>query len=126
MLYSIYLYFNLVLAEFLSLINEFKAENVRNDTFISLAILLIIFLKKNGGQRLIISVKAIDFRNKMLYAFTLLIASPVIAGVFIAQNLWDSMSYHLPRYLHWFQNKNLDFYFTTNQRQNVSSPLPDL
>lgn len=126
MLYSIYLYFNLVLAKFLSLINEFKVENVRNTTIIFLAVLLIIFLKKNGWQKFIISVKAINFRNKMLYAFTLLIASSVIAGVFITQNLWDSMSYHLPRYLHWFQNENRDFYFTTNQRQNVSPPLPDL
>jgi hypothetical protein len=36
------------------------------------------------------------------------------------------MTYHLPRYLHWFNNKSLDFFVTSIQRQNISPILPDL
>ena len=49
-----------------------------------------------------------------------------ISGFFIAPNNWDSMTYHLPRFLHWFNNKSLDFFVTSNQRQNASPILPDL
>jgi hypothetical protein len=36
------------------------------------------------------------------------------------------MTYHFPRYLHWFENKNLEYFYTSNPRQNWSPILPDL
>jgi hypothetical protein len=44
----------------------------------------------------------------------------------IAPNNWDSMTYHLPRFLHWFSNQNLNYFYTSNSRENILPTLPDL
>src|SRR6185369_10694518 len=32
-------------------------------------------------------------------------------------NTWDSMTYHMPRVMHWITNANIGFYPTANSRQ---------
>jgi len=54
--------------------------------------------------------------SPLISSQSLILISGVIAGLSIAPNNRDSMTYHLPRYLHWFNNKNLDFFTTTNLR----------
>jgi hypothetical protein len=49
-----------------------------------------------------------------------------LSGILVAPNVVDSMTYHFPRYLHWFENGNLEYFYTANARQNVSPILPDL
>jgi hypothetical protein len=40
-------------------------------------------------------------------------------------NNFDSMTYHMPRVAHWIQNQSIDFYATSNSRQNLSMPLAE-
>lgn len=40
-----------------------------------------------------------------------------------APNNWDSMTYHLPRVVHWLQNHNVDFYDSITSRQLTMPPL---
>ena len=42
--------------------------------------------------------------------------------LFNAPNTWDSLTYHMSRVAHWIQNGSVDYYFTTNSRQNEMGP----
>jgi hypothetical protein len=41
-------------------------------------------------------------------------------------NNWDSMTYHLPRIEHWLQNRSLDHYYTSIDRQTLSAPFAEM
>jgi hypothetical protein len=41
-------------------------------------------------------------------------------------NNWDSMTYHLPRIEHWLQNKSLNHYYTSIDRQLLSAPFAEI
>jgi hypothetical protein len=65
-----------------------------------------------------LQLKQYSLTNKLLSILIfilLLIAS--ISATFTVPNNWDSMTYHLPRMEHWFQNQSLWFYNTNNDRQ---------
>jgi hypothetical protein len=47
-------------------------------------------------------------------------------GIMIAPNNWDSLSYHFSRFLHWFSNQDLNYFYTSNSRENIIPTLPDL
>ena len=40
-------------------------------------------------------------------------------------NTWDSMTYHMPRVVHWISNGNVSFYPTADVRQNYLAPLAE-
>ena len=70
------------------------------------------------------------FKSPLLFKpniYLLLICIPILISFFkgysIAPNVYDSMTYHLPRILHWINQENLDFYYTSNTRQNAVPPL---
>ena len=44
-------------------------------------------------------------------------ASSTVIAIFAPPNNWDSMTYHIPRMEHWFQNGSMWFYETNNDRQ---------
>ena len=46
----------------------------------------------------------------------------LLSGLLSAPNNWDSMSYHLPRVMHWLQNKSVSFYATHYLPQLQGSP----
>lgn len=46
----------------------------------------------------------------------------LLLAVIIVQFNWDSMTYHLARVFHWYQNGSVDFYATAIDRQ-VASPI---
>jgi hypothetical protein len=46
-----------------------------------------------------------------------IVATTGLISLFVVPNNWDSMTYHLPRMEHWFQNHSLWFYNTNIDRQ---------
>jgi hypothetical protein len=49
-----------------------------------------------------------------------------IIAIVYPPNNWDSMTYHLPRIEHWLQNKSLNHYYTSNNRQLLSAPFAEI
>lgn len=52
------------------------------------------------------------------------LALVVASGFLIAPSNWDSLSYHLPRTLHWLQQGSLAYFETSYEPQNTYPPLP--
>jgi hypothetical protein len=46
----------------------------------------------------------------------------LLSAVLLPPNNQDSMSYHLARVVHWIQNGNINYYFTSVDRQNRMGP----
>ena len=46
----------------------------------------------------------------------------LVSAVYVVPNNMDSMAYHMARVVQWMQNKNIDYYFTHVERQNVMGP----
>jgi hypothetical protein len=71
---------------------------------------------KNDVNEIIITIK-----NYKTISFIILIIS--IIGIYTSPNTWDSMTYHLPRVMHWKQNLNVYPYSTDNIRQIIHPPF---
>ncbi len=58
---------------------------------------------------------------------TILMLLAITGGVacIAAPNTWDSMTYHLPRILHWLAHGSVAFYETGNFRQNYNPPAAE-
>jgi len=126
----------LLISEVLSFVNSFKKEYITCYYVVSSAIFFFVlifcssrslsvnynFLKPN-----IVNIKNKISRNRIPKIIILLIfLFKFIEGLMIAPNLYDAMSYSLPRILHWFDNSNLNFYETSITRQNETPYLPSL
>lgn len=127
-IYTGFLLFILIIFELLNLIDMLSKEYLR--IIISAFILInsfLIFKKLKKKSLNLIREYITAIKNNYIYAFILVnvLILKLVEGIFIAQNNWDSMSYHLPRYLHWLQNGSLEFFVTPEQRQNISPVLPD-
>lgn len=48
-----------------------------------------------------------------------------IAAIVAAPNNFDSLTYHLPRVMHWIQNKSVEHYPTNIDRQLILAPLSE-
>ena len=55
----------------------------------------------------------------------LLLASTLVTALVYPPNTWDSMTYHLPRVMHWISNESIAFYPTSISRQNYQMPLAE-
>ena len=71
--------------------------------------------------------KGLDsFSSKLTIATIVLILLPLfLLALFIPPNNWDSMAYHMPRVMHWIQDKNIYPYPTHIYRQVLTSPLAE-
>lgn len=114
-----------VISELLHWLGAFRVEWIR---LIWAALLVIcagwvwITRKRVPPARLRLATE-----HKVIYGSVgLLFAITLATGLLVAPNNWDSLTYHLTRAAHWLQNGNLNFFVTSNARQNVITPLPDL
>lgn len=57
-----------------------------------------------------------------LFVTALIIGLIGLNAIFAAPNNWDSMTYHLPRVMHWIQNQSVDHYSTHILRQLYQPP----
>lgn len=91
-----------------------------------LTLLLLILLIVNGKKKVGIIKVEKDRENRAIRLFLGIICVGVLilSAVSITSN-WDSMTYHMPRVMHWIQNKSVDFYATSEVRQITSPPLAE-
>lgn len=87
-----------------------------------LLILLVVNRKKNAGIIKIESNR--ENRGIQLFLGIICVGMLILSAVSITSN-WDSMTYHMPRVMHWIQNQSVDFYATSEVRQITSPPLAE-
>ncbi len=117
----LYIYLLIIIIELLSFIDQL---NVKNLAFLFISMNLIIFLLAYLIFRYSFKSPLFVFNPNI---YLLLICIPICLSFFkgysIAPNVYDAMTYHLPRIFHWVNQENLDFYYTSNTRQNQVPPL---
>lgn len=57
-----------------------------------------------------------------LGATVALIVFPILIALMFATTNWDSLTYHLPRIMHWVQQQSVDHFPTNNERQIEFGP----
>lgn len=55
----------------------------------------------------------------------LILAVTFVTAISSVPNTWDSMTYHLPRVMHWWQNGSVEHYPTSISRQLYQPPLAE-
>ncbi len=98
-------------------------------TWIFLILLLFALLlldRKNriDTHQIINAVKSKEFRKTKILFGIICVGMLILSAKSITAN-WDSMVYHMPRVMHWIQNKSVAFYATDETRQNISPPLAE-
>jgi 4-amino-4-deoxy-L-arabinose transferase-like glycosyltransferase len=77
-------------------------------------------------QRALLAVKrafsASSYLGGLLCAVALLVATLGMVAWIAPPNTWDSMTYHMPRVMHWIQNQSVAFYPTNIIRQLHQPP----
>jgi hypothetical protein len=58
-------------------------------------------------------------------AISLLLAVTLFTALLYPPNTWDSMTYHMPRVVHWINQQSIAFYPTDIFRQNYQMPLAE-
>jgi hypothetical protein len=126
----------LLVSEYLSFIHSFTKEHITY-YYIASSVIFFIILIFYGSKYYCINYKffklnilKIEYRtirNRFPKILILLIfLFKFFEGLLIAPNLYDAMTYSLPRILHWFGNNDLNFYETSIMRQNETPYLPSL
>lgn len=69
-----------------------------------------------------VQIKSILF---VVFAVVICIMMGKMAYYTIPRN-HDSMTYHLPRIMHWLQNRNLNYWYTSDVRELCSQPLAEM
>ena len=98
-------------------------------TWICLILLLLVLIFFHREERLdyhnaIDVIKNKEFRKTKIILGIICIAMLILAAKSITAN-YDSMTYHMPRVMHWLQNKSVAFYATNDKRQITSPPLSE-
>jgi hypothetical protein len=122
----IYFYLVLVISELLSLFNYFTPLAIKIFNIIIIICITLIFRKKIYEFKHYISsfsIQRVNFYQIVLLFFAIV---SLFNGIMIAPNNWDSMTYHFSRFLHWFSNQDLNYFYTSNSRENIIPTLPDL
>jgi 4-amino-4-deoxy-L-arabinose transferase-like glycosyltransferase len=91
--------------------------------FLLVVPLLVFAYQKNGNLR--INLHLFDLPRLELCLLVCMFFIIVVIGVtaWVAPpNTWDSMTYHMPRVMHWIQNKSVAFYPTSILRQLHQNP----
>ncbi|MFT7563697.1 MAG: hypothetical protein ACI8ZT_001346, partial [Bacteroidia bacterium] len=61
----------------------------------------------------------------LIGSITFILAITLFTAIVYPPNTWDSMTYHMPRVLHWITNNDVSFYPTEITRQNFQMPLAE-
>jgi len=116
--------FTVTLTEILSIFHVLTQAGVAAGwAFMALLVLAGVIVSKKNPQDYRPKIQGLCLIEIMLLALT----AGIIFGVglnafFAAPNNWDSMTYHLPRVLHWIQNRSVEHYATAILRQLYQPP----
>lgn len=121
--------------EILSLFNQIKFLNLLLFHFTCVLICLIVtwFKKLNlkiNFSEIPVKVKNFYlelnlnkvFKNVMIIWIIIILLTTFFIGIMVPPNNWDSMTYHLTRAAFWYQNHNINHYYTSNLRQ-IENPI---
>ncbi len=64
-----------------------------------------------------------EYLTILLLGVGVIVGGTGLTAILAAPNNWDSMTYHLPRVLHWLQNHRVAHYPTANLRQLYQPPF---
>ena len=64
--------------------------------------------------------------DRHVYAMTCVALLTLAAALVYPPTHFDTMTYHLPRVMHWWQNSSLEHYYTSIIRQTCLSPFAEL
>lgn len=90
----------------------------------------VLFFRRKNKHKIIDVIKkrifAVSFFEKITFFFILLSAGwTLLIAVIAYPNNWDSMTYHLPRIMHWLQNGNCNYFPTHIDRQVTQPPFAE-
>ncbi|MBP9818217.1 glycosyltransferase family 39 protein [Candidatus Shapirobacteria bacterium] len=106
--WTVYLWIVVLSTEFLSLFGGINRLNI----ILVQVLIVVVNLYFSFRKRDYVQLGLID---KLAIGLILL---PLLGiALYYPPNNWDSMTYHLPRVMHWIQNENVNFYPTNNKRQ---------
>lgn len=112
--------------ELLSLMNEVTFSSVLLGW---LFLLMVIFISLSQRRRINFSWMVLNQISPITGIFVgviaLILLTTFITAIIYPPNTWDSMTYHMPRVLHWINNNNISFYPTEIARQNYQMPLAE-
>ncbi len=111
------------ITEFLSLFNALRFYPLIGSwAMLCLALLTLAYYHKNNlwdsFKRPSLSIFQLTLMA--IIGFFILVAAGI--GFISAPNNWDSMTYHLPRVMHWGQNQSIAHYATYEDRQLYQNP----
>ena len=123
--FGLFIVFTTEFLSFFGLINRFSIFVC----WFFLSIFSYLKFKNNFKYYLYGFVSKINFSLNLVMLFRLLILATLILTLLTAiiypPNTPDSLSYHMPKVMHWIQNGNVEFYSTAITRQLYLSPFSE-
>ncbi len=118
-----------VSTEFLSLLQALSFPGVLVAWLLFLlvcfvAVILLIYQRNHNLSSALIR-KFTPLTAILVGAIAFLLAATFATAIVYPTNNWDSMTYHMPRVVHWISNNNISFFTTAITRQNYQMPLAE-
>ncbi len=115
------------ISEFLSLFNFVNFLGVSSSWLLIDSALFLLFYKLIKNHKNILALSNIKFTLQPFYnlslIFVIFIALTIgLIAITAPPNNWDSMTYHMPRVVHWIQNQSVAHYPTSYTPQIYSPP----
>jgi hypothetical protein len=118
--FGVYVWF---LTEILSLFNLLTSSFILLGWLVCNVVLLLLIFRLYKTGRLQIKIPQVFPFQWEYGVFAIILTVTFFIAVAYPPNNSDSMVYHLPRVEHWLQNKNINHYFTSEDRQLISAPF---
>ena len=119
--------FIVLITEILSLVNNLNRITVT----VSWSLVILYFLINNIKFFNIIIIRnlfinSFYLKNKFIIFFLIsIILLTFLTSIIYPPTTADSMDYHLPRVMQWIQNKNVNFFTTSDHRQLMMPPFSE-
>jgi len=122
-------FFIAVSSEILSVFNQFNYQSILVVWLFVLSFQFYFIYKKGASPLLntgLLQIISVFKTYKISYFFLVVILLLFIQGIVYPPNNWDSLTYHMARIPHWFENENIYSFTTHIYRQIYSPPLGEL